>query len=106
LIVEQQIRNKIVAAFEPDFIDLVNESNQHNVPPGSESHFRLTLVTDKFEGQSLVKRHRAVNTVLSEELAGAVHALALHTYTRENWVQRGNKITDSPKCMGGSSDQE
>jgi BolA protein len=49
----------------------------------SLSRFKVVMVTAKFAGERLINRHRAVNTVLKEELAEQMHALALHTYTGE-----------------------
>ena len=94
-----RIESKLNTHFAPDVLDVVNESHMHSVPPNSETHFKVTLVTSKFEGLRLVKRHQEVYKVLDEELKGGVHALALHTYTPEEWQ---GKAPDSPQCLGGS----
>ncbi|MCB1803161.1 MAG: BolA/IbaG family iron-sulfur metabolism protein, partial [Gammaproteobacteria bacterium] len=65
------------------------------------SHLRGLLVRDAFEGNALLKRHRAVNGVLAEELAGGIHALALHTMTPEEWFEKGGEAPQSPPCLGG-----
>ena len=101
--IEQQINSKLSAEFGPDFLQLTNESFMHSVPPGSESHFKVVLVTDQFAGKRLVQRHQAVYAVLSEELAGPVHALALHTYTPLEWAESKKAAPDSPNCLGGSA---
>ena len=77
--VEAAIEEKLAVELDLLHLDVVNESGNHNVPPGSESHFRVVLVSPVFEGERLIQRHRRVNAILSEELAGPVHALALHT---------------------------
>ena len=82
-------------------LEVVNESNQHNVPPGSESHFKLVLVTDEFDGLALLARHRKVNALLADLLEGEVHALALHTYTPADWEKRFGAAPMSPPCLGG-----
>lgn len=97
--VQQHIEQKLQAEFHPQYIEVVNESGNHNVPPGSESHFKVTLVSDRFEGEKLIGRHRMVNTTLKAEL-GTIHALALHTFTPEEWTARG-QAPESPQCMGG-----
>ena len=101
--IQAVIEEKLLSAFSPLHLDVVNESNQHNVPPGSESHFKVTIVAQEFEGQRLIQRHRAVNTVLATELSDHIHALALHTYTEKQWNEfyAGNTPL-SPKCAGGS----
>ena len=96
------IEEKLLSAFSPLHLAVLNESNNHNVPPGSESHFKVTIVSKSFEGERLIKRHRAVNSVLSEELAGKIHALALHTYTEKEWHDHYAENTPlSPNCLGG-----
>ena len=85
----------------PLFVDVVNESHKHNVPEGSESHFNVTVVSEEFEGKGLVARHRLVNDLLARELAGPVHALALHTLTPDEWFEKGGGTQDSPECLGG-----
>jgi BolA protein len=100
--IAEQIETKLQSDFSPLHLEVVNESHMHNVPPGSESHFKVTLVTDAFAGLPLLRRHRAVNTVLANELADGVHALALHTMTPEEWFAKGGVAPESPPCMGGS----
>lgn len=96
------IEKKLRAAFSPLHLDVINESNNHNVPPGSESHFKVTIVSKNFEGERLIKRHRAVNSVLSEELSGKIHALAMHTYTEKEWHEfYADNTPESPQCAGG-----
>jgi BolA protein len=99
--IEQVIREKL-GQFCPEFIEVVNESHMHNVPAGAESHFKVTLVSSQFEGKGLLTRHRMVNDSLIEELDGPVHALALHTLTPDEWIERAGKSEDSPPCLGGS----
>lgn len=98
--VEADILKKL-QAFEAQHLQLENESYMHNVPPGSESHFKLTLVCDEFQGVSKVRRHQQVYGVLAEEMAGPVHALALHVFSPEEWQQQN--VPASPQCLGGSN---
>ena len=98
--IESDIIEKLQSELKPVYLDVLNESHMHNVPPGSESHFKVTVVCEDFEGKLPVARHRMVNKVLAEELNGPVHALALHTMTPDEWDKTG-KAPDSPPCMGG-----
>ncbi len=102
MFVQSRITEKLSAGLEPAHLDVVNESHQHNVPAGSESHFKVVLVSERFAGQRDVARHRQIYSLLAEELAGPVHALALHTYTPEEWQQRAAPAPASPQCLGGS----
>ncbi len=99
--VAQCIERKLAEALAPDHLEVINESGNHNVPPGSESHFKVVLVADAFVGVRLLNRHRQVNAVLAEELAREIHALAIHTYTREEWRRRFGDAPLSPPCLGG-----
>lgn len=96
------IEDKLRAAFDVQWLELDNESDQHSGPPGRESHFRLVLVSGAFEGQRPVKRHQAVYGVLDDELKGPVHALSMHLFTPQEWQQRGEQAAASPACRGGS----
>ena len=98
--VQQRIDAKLRQSFAPSHIELVNESSMHNVPPGSESHFRLVIVSSVFEGKSRVQRHQLVYRTLADELAGPVHALGLQTFTVAEWDQEQSRL-DSPPCLGG-----
>jgi BolA protein len=82
--IESALREKLMVGLEPVRLDVINESEMHaghrSSPGTGESHFRVLVVSDKFTGQSRVARHRMVNQLVAEELAGGLHALALATY--------------------------
>lgn len=99
--IQQQIIAKLQQAFQPEVLEVINESHSHNVPAGSESHFKVVLVTKEFEGKNKVKQHQAVYHVLADELAGGVHALALHTFEPKAWAL-SQGAPESPNCMGGT----
>ena len=100
--VQRQIEDNLRAQFTPLHLEVANESHMHNVPEGSESHFRVVVVSETFDGKPLVQRHRAINQALASELQGQVHALALHTMTPEDWFNKGGSVPRSPECLGGS----
>ncbi|MEP5766625.1 MAG: BolA/IbaG family iron-sulfur metabolism protein [Halieaceae bacterium] len=104
--IQPSIEQKLVNALTPSHLEVLNESNQHNVPPNSETHFKLVIVAAGFTGQRQVARHQSVYKLLAEELAGPVHALALHTYSPEEWAQRQAAAPDSPACLGGSKAEQ
>lgn len=80
--VKTTIAEKLAAAFAPQKLDVIDESHQHvghaGHRPGGETHFRVHIVSEAFRGKSRVERHRMINQTLSGELAGGVHALAIH----------------------------
>ena len=76
------ITEKLCKAFAPDSLTLEDESHRHEGHaghrPGGETHFRLHIVSEAFRGKSRLDRHRMINAALAGELAGGVHALAIH----------------------------
>lgn len=102
VMIQDRIQEKLHQAFAPVHLDVINESHMHNVPAGSESHFKVVIVSEQFAGQRLIGRHRAVNQVLADELANHIHALAIHTYTESEWLAKQGESPESPACRGGS----
>ena len=100
--VQQDIEQRLGSDFSPAYLQVLNESHQHSVPPNSETHFKVTLVSEDFHGLRKVARHQRVYGALADLLAGPAHALALHTYTLEEWRARQESAPDSPECRGGS----
>lgn len=94
--VEQKLRQ----AFEPIHLKVRNESHMHRTEPGAESHLKVVIVSEQFEGKRLLQRHRAINELLAEELAGELHALALHTYTPTEWQTEQQAVPSTPSCRG------
>ena len=82
--VTQAIRDKLTAAFQPERLEVIDDSARHaghaGAREGGESHFNVVIVAEAFKGQDRVQRQRAVYTALSEELAGPVHALSLKAF--------------------------
>lgn len=101
MIVQSEIESILVEQFQPAVLEVLNESHMHSVPPNSETHFKVVIVTAAFDGKRKVARHQQIYGALSAQLEGPVHALALHTYTPAEWAER-EQAPDSPDCMGGS----
>lgn len=102
---QDKIAVKLTLDFKPVHIEVVDESHTHNVPEGSESHFNVTLVSEDFIGKPLLARHRAVNASLEGDIRDAIHALALHTLTPDEWFAKGGATPQSPECLGGGRNQ-
>lgn len=85
--VRDAIETKLTQGLSPARLEIVDESYRHaghaGHRPGGESHFRIEIVSESFAGKSRIERHRMVNALLAEELAGPVHAMALVTMTPE-----------------------
>ena len=101
--IQSIIEQKLSSELTPLLLQVINESNKHNVPKGSESHFKVIIVSDKFEGLSLLSRHRMVNKILANELANKIHALGLNTYVRTEWENLElEEMLPSPQCLSGT----
>jgi BolA family transcriptional regulator, general stress-responsive regulator len=76
------ITEKLRKAFAPESLRVEDESHRHEGHaghrPGGQTHFRVYIVSPAFRGKSRIERHRMVNAALAAELAGGVHALAIH----------------------------
>jgi len=87
-----------LAALHPSHLEVDDESHMHS--RGLETHYKAVLVSGTFVGQRALQRHQQVYRALGS-LMGEIHALALHTYTPEEWARAGNAPA-SPRCRGGS----
>ncbi|MBT3237961.1 MAG: BolA family transcriptional regulator [Rhodospirillaceae bacterium] len=81
--VADTIEQKLTETLSPSSLEVIDESHKHAGHAGSrpegETHFRVEIIAPVFEGKSRVERQRLVYGVLSEEMAGPIHALALKT---------------------------
>jgi len=98
----ERIEARLREALQPAHLDVVNESGMHNVPRGSETHFKVVVVSDAFEGLGLVDRHRRVNDLLRDEFRDGMHALTLRALTPAQWSPSEAASFQSPPCLGGS----
>ncbi len=87
-----------LAALQPEVLQVEDESHMHS--RGQQSHFKVILVSDLFNGVRKVQRHQKVYATLGD-LMQQFHALALHTYSPDEW-QTVQNAPDSPTCQGGS----
>ena len=94
---QKTIYDKISDAFSYEVLEVLNEGDKHSAGAAAEMHFKVTLVSPDFEGKMKVARHRSIYSVLAEELAGQVHALALYTYTPAEWSKLGAS-PETPDC--------
>lgn len=98
--IEKRIR-ECLQSLKPAHLEVVNESYMHNVPKGSESHFKVLVVSEEFKGVALLQRHRKVNKLVKEELKeDFVHALSIEAKAPDE-VKENYKLEPSPSCRGG-----
>ena len=101
--IQEVIEARLLEGLIPTHMSVENESHMHSVPPNSETHFRVVVVADAFEGRGQVQCHQVIYGLLNDLIGNPIHALALHTYDPSEWESTEN-VPDSPVCMGGSSD--
>ena len=95
------IETKLTAELSPERLRIDNDSSRH-AGPASESHFRLIVVAEAFDGFSLVARQRLVYACLADELAGPVHALQMKCLTPAEYQAADGDVTlQAPPCGGG-----
>ena len=97
---QQELEQRLCQEFEPHFIAVENESYMHSSGCGADSHFKIVLVSDAFEGISKVARHQKIYQLFSQDLKNGIHALALHLYTKQEWDKLGRQFPKSPNCAG------
>jgi BolA protein len=100
--IAQRIEDKLRAALAPVSLAVENESHMHSVPKGSETHFKVVVVSAAFEGLGRVDRHRRVNDALATEFKLGLHALTLRALTEGEAAAGGLDGFVSPACLGGS----
>lgn len=101
-----RLEKMLRTGLEPVQLEIVNESHLHSVPKHSETHFKLLIVSKKFEGLSRVERQRLVNQIIQPEFETGLHALTQRTLTPEEWEsQKENLNFNSPECRGGSTQE-
>ncbi|AXY61524.1 BolA family protein [Acinetobacter chinensis] len=94
---QQQLTERLQSSFSPVHLEVVNESSGHGgYFPGKESHFKVVVVSDAFNGLRLVQRHQKVYAAAEGLLgAGLIHALAIHAFLPSEWQ---GQDTSSPDC--------
>jgi BolA family transcriptional regulator, general stress-responsive regulator len=98
---KERITQCLVAAFIPIHLEVIDESNQHNVPQNAQTHFKVSLVCEQFQEMSKIKRHQQIHQLLKDEFTTGLHALSIRAFTPEEWQQRNGALQKSPKCKGG-----
>jgi len=98
----ESIEQKLRGALAPAHLEIVNESHMHAARQ-AESHFKVLVVSEAFDGQSRVQRQRRVHELLEVELKGGVHALSLRLLTPSEWQEPVAKNFESPVCHSKKS---
>lgn len=96
---ESRISEKLNKIYHPSHLVIENESHRHSVPKGSESHFKVIIVSEIFLGMSRVERSRHVYQSLGSEMQLGIHALSQRCFTAEEWQNFAHQLNlNSPAC--------
>ena len=94
--IESQIVNTLKTSMDLFSLKIINESFMHNVPEGSESHFKIVIVSQDFLNLTMIQRHKLVYKKLNN-LMTKIHALSIHAFDK-NEFKLNPIILDSPEC--------
>lgn len=81
MLIRDEIEQKLMEAFSPRELDVVDDSESHRGhggwQEGGQTHFNLRIRADAFAQMGRLARHRAVHDALGADLVGRIHALAM-----------------------------
>ncbi|MCK6598631.1 MAG: BolA family transcriptional regulator [Bdellovibrionaceae bacterium] len=101
--IQTAIKEKITLELLPIELQIENESDLHSGPKGRETHFKLLIVSEKFQDLSRLQRQQLVFKILALELNSGVHALSQRTYTPLEWEKIKTDLQfNSPECLGNT----
>ena len=95
--IESTINKIINESYNPLYIELVNESFMHNVPRGSESHFKLVVVSNIFKNMTLIQRHKHIYSSLNT-IMNNIHALSINAFDIDEFKLNPTQ-SKSPDCI-------
>lgn len=98
---QDRIKQQVTEVVSPIYLNVEDESLNHHVPQGAETHFKVTVVSLQFINLTRIERHRLLNKLLAEEFDLGLHALSLHLYTPEEWEKNNKTVLKSPSCRDG-----
>ena len=98
---QETLYHTLHQALSPSVLEIMNESHLHNTPANAQSHFKVIIVSEAFQAKTAVKRHQMIYGLLSNGHQLPIHALALHTYTPDEWRKQNETAPASPNCRGG-----
>tara|TARA_Y100000994_G_C15347816_1_gene299251 strand:- start:94 stop:402 length:309 start_codon:yes stop_codon:yes gene_type:complete len=95
--IENTIKDLLIDSFDPSILSIINESYMHNVPEGSESHFKVVIVSKYFKDIENIKRHKEIYNAL-KNIMESIHALSIQAFNEEEY-QKNPEINQSPNCV-------
>ncbi len=103
---KERLEQQLTQELSPSFLSVEDESRNHHVPEGAQTHFKVIAVSEQFTELSRVARHRLVNHLLHNEFEQGLHALSLHLFSAEEWIQKNKSVLNSPACKDGYKNRQ
>ena len=100
--IQTLLQSRLTLALSPTFLIIEDESHRHSRVE-SESHFKVLVVSDSFDGVSTIERHRLVNRVVADEGSMPCHALSIKAMTPAQFEAKPDSVAgfQTPPCLGG-----
>jgi BolA protein len=85
--IQQKIETTLNQALSPSHLEVINESHLHagHAHGASDSHYKVIIACEAFEGMRQVARHQKIYTLLNELMDNPIHALAIKSYASSEW---------------------
>jgi acid stress-induced BolA-like protein IbaG/YrbA len=80
----EQVESLLAKAFPGETVQVEN-------PQGDGEHYQVLIVSAQFQDKSMVEQHQMVYAALGGAMRSAIHAMALRTFTPEQWSKRGGR---------------
>ena len=77
----KKIKERLIKNFPEDKVEVFDLR-------GSGDHFSVIVISDKFQGISLVDRHRMIYSIFKDEISKEIHAMQIKTYTSKEWCDK------------------
>ncbi|HRD71347.1 MAG TPA: BolA/IbaG family iron-sulfur metabolism protein [Legionella sp.] len=99
---KERIEKQLNQELSPHYLSVEDESKNHHVPEGAQTHFKIVAVSTRFNNMTRINRHRMINSLLAEEFHNGLHALSMHLYTESEWeIKEDASVLKSPACRDG-----
>lgn len=98
---KKRIEQLVTEELSPVYLSVEDESSNHHVPAGAQTHFKVTVVSSGFADLTRIARHRLLNQLLGNEFDLGLHALSMHLFTPEEWQSKQKPVLTSPACRDG-----
>lgn len=98
---KDRIEKLLHREFSPLFLQVEDESKNHHVPQGAQTHFKIVMAAKTMTTLPRIDRHKLLNKLLKAEFDTGMHALSMHLYSPDEWLKYNQQVLSSPSCKDG-----